>query len=70
MSDKKATFFLVWNGAGSPTYRHETKQSAEREADRLARLNRGVNFFVLQSSSERVVDDLRVIEHDLEELPF
>ena len=70
MSDKKASFWLVWNGSGSPTYKHESKLRAEAEAERLALLNRGVKFFVLQSISECVVDEVRVVQHERDDIPF
>jgi hypothetical protein len=68
----KRTFWLVWcpeNGA--PTHKHETKESAGKEAERLARKYRGSTFVVLQSLHECLVDDLRTIEHEItDEVPF
>lgn len=50
MGDK--VFFLVWNPRTSQTrYRHETYQAAKDEAERLARLNNGESFYVLQAVS-------------------
>ncbi|MFG1304206.1 hypothetical protein V5F34_08705 [Xanthobacter autotrophicus] len=48
MDDK---FFLVWNpnGMGPPRYRHGTKESAEKEALRLAGENPGQTFHVLEN---------------------
>ncbi len=43
-------FWFVWNPAGrAPTYRHPSLVSAKTEADRLAALNPGQEFVVLQS---------------------
>lgn len=65
-------FWLVWNPRGDqPQRKHDTKASAEKEAERLARANRGERFIVLQSIIELVVDDVRRIEHaENSELPF
>lgn len=42
-------FWLIWNERGStPTVRHETKASARAEAERLARMNPGQSFHVLE----------------------
>ena len=71
---ERPAFWMVWNPQGhAPTKDHLTRQSAEREADRLARLNRGQRFIVLQSVSERVVDDVQVIAHvpdEADDIPF
>ena len=64
MSTQRPAFWLVWNPQReAPTRQHHTKRSAEIEAERLARLNRGQRFVVLQSVNERVVDDVQVIAH-------
>lgn len=72
MSDKKNSFWLIWNPQGdAPTRQHQTRHSATVEAERLARLNRGRRFIVLQSVGECVVDDVRHFEHEPEdEHPF
>lgn len=71
MSTQRPAFWMVWNPQGhAPTHQHETKRSAEIEAERLARANRGQRFIVLQSIGERVVDDVQRIEHVGDELPF
>ncbi|MFG1461787.1 hypothetical protein V5F77_02725 [Xanthobacter sp. DSM 24535] len=47
MSEK--AFFLVWNPEGrTPHYRHPSQASALAEAKRLAALNPGQKFYVLQ----------------------
>lgn len=67
-------FWLVWNPvARAPTYRHDTAESAESEAKRLARLKPGDSFIVLQSVARfRILD---VVKTDMrpdadEEFPF
>lgn len=71
---ERPAFWMVWSPQGhAPTRDHPTRQHAEREADRLARLNRGQRFIVLQSVSERVVDDVHVIAHvpdEADDIPF
>lgn len=43
------TFYLVWNKAGGvPNRSHVTRQSADKEASRLAAANPGKKFFVLE----------------------
>lgn len=43
-------FFLVWRpGYANPTKRHQDLQSAKTEAARLAEINPGSDFYVLQS---------------------
>ncbi|MEF2073527.1 hypothetical protein [Consotaella aegiceratis] len=45
-------FWMVWNPSGrAPTYKHETKASAETEAMRLAEVSPGDRFFVLKAVS-------------------
>lgn len=56
MNDK--SFYMVL-GAGEPTYKHATLQSARAEAERLARIHRGEKFYVLGAVGVAVVDDLK-----------
>jgi hypothetical protein len=72
MSNTQNAFWMVWNPNGhAPTHKHETRRGAELEAERLARCNRGQRFIVLQSISERVVDDMKVVEHVADrDIPF
>ena len=49
-------FYLVWNyNGGTPTVRHESREAAEREATRLAMLNKGQHFIVLSSLVDVVI---------------
>lgn len=58
------TFWFVWNPAADiPRMKHATLQCARTEAERLARLNRGQHFVVLQSLCECFIDDVRFVEH-------
>lgn len=75
MTDRTAAFWLVWNPERTaPVHRHNTEYSAIKEAERLARNNRGQRFIVLRSIEERVVDDMRKIEHTIDiacdDMPF
>lgn len=50
MNDKK--FWLIWNPSQighAPTYRHTTYESAKKEAERLARMSRGHDFYILEA---------------------
>lgn len=52
MAARKETFFLVWaDGGKSPTFRHTNMRSAQIEADRLARLDPGVEFIVVEAKT-------------------
>lgn len=43
-------FWMVWNPVGrAPVYRHESRASAEREAERLAKLNPTNEFYILEA---------------------
>lgn len=43
-------FWLVWNPEGrAPTYQHDSEESARSEAERLAKLNPGQSFYVLET---------------------
>ena len=48
-ADKLDHFWLVWNEQGDPPkLKHATLENAKREAGRLATLNPGQQFHVLQ----------------------
>lgn len=66
-------FWFVWNENGrNPTYKHQTFDSAKIEAERLANLNPGQTFVVLESRAECRKNSVTWIQHsDLsEQLPF
>ena len=59
MSDTKP-FWLVWQPeSGSPSIRHETKQAAITEAERLARAHAGRRFYVLAADHFIIKDELQ-----------
>lgn len=71
MSD--SAFWLVWNVNGAaPTYRHATGDSAVKEAERLARLNPGETFAVLQSVCARSVNNMQKtdLRPTIDDIPF
>ena len=41
--------FWMVVGNGAPYYRHRDESSAKREAERLAKLNPGLKFFVVKT---------------------
>lgn len=52
-------FWFVWNENGrAPSFKHMTQALATSEAERLARLNPGHTFVVLESVSLRKVDGM------------
>lgn len=68
-------FWMVWNERGdAPRVRHTSKESAHREAERLARLNRGSAFIVLESVEALVSNDVMVVDmrpaSRRDEMPF
>ena len=58
-------FFVVWNPShGLPRYQHATYEEAEAEAKRLALLNRGQRFIVMESCVTVTTDEpVKVIPH-------
>lgn len=68
-------FWMVWNERGdAPRVKHPNKESAHREAERLARLNRGSTFIVLESVEALVSNDVMVVDmrpaDRRDEMPF
>lgn len=56
-------FWMVWNERGdAPRVKHTTKESAQREATRLARLHRGHSFIVLESVQACISNDVLVVD--------
>lgn len=52
MDEHPSDFWLVWNPmGGNPAYRHLGSASATVEAERLASLNPGQEFYVLHAIS-------------------
>jgi hypothetical protein len=69
--ETKKPFFVVWCPKKSaPIFRHATLALAEHEAERLARLNPGMEFFVLGTVSSRQVTDMVRVRFNGVDLPF
>lgn len=67
----RKAFWIVWNpNGGAPTRKHESLESAQFEADRLARKHKGETFVVLQSISGSVVRDIHRVDLRPVEPPF
>ncbi len=57
MDDER--FWMVWCPEGrAPTVKHDSYERAVSEAERLARANPGREFFVLQATDMRCVNDM------------
>lgn len=68
MTDK---FWFVWRvGGDGPTHRHVCEQSAKWEAERLARINPGVEFVVLEATHSVTKNDVLWRELETNEPPF
>ena len=67
-------FWFVWNGNGltPPKFKHTSESSAREEAARLARLNRGHTFVVLESKASVQSTDVQWWEYDWgpQQIPF
>lgn len=70
----KQVFWLVWNpDRGSPSFKHESKEAAIAEAERLARVNPRSDFFVLQAIGVRRDDSMVRVDFEKSEddgIPF
>lgn len=69
---KKDCFWMVLADNSSETrFRHDTAEKAKTEAKRLAGLNPGVRFFVLQSIGAMVKNDpVSWEDHETDPIPF
>jgi hypothetical protein len=66
-----AAFWMIWSPQGGcPTARHDTRQSADAEAERLARANTGRQFYVLQALAMFEANVVRRVELYDEGRPF
>lgn len=65
-------FWLVWcEGGDASTYKHDTELSARTEAERLAKLNRGRTFHVMEVIASVKVTDVMWREYGgPEDCPF
>ena len=58
---ERNTFWMVYGlNQGPPAVRHESEGSALREAERLARSNPNVAFFVLEATHRLRKQDVRI----------
>ena len=65
MEERK--FWLVWNLQGrNPSVVHPSKELAEKEAGRLARLHPEYVFYVVEVLSKHFVEERPVIRVELE----
>lgn len=72
---RRKVFWLVWcEGGGSPSYKHDTKGDAQREAERLARENPSYAFAVCECvgvvRKSDITWDVMTDEDDIEGIPF
>lgn len=52
MDEMNGRFWMVWNDSPfgrTPVYKHPTQQAAKEEAERLAKMNPGVRFWVMEA---------------------
>ena len=64
-------FWLVWSAAGyPPRHRHDTRQSAEAEARRLAAMAAGHEFFVLAPVARVACSEMTIDHYWSDEVPF
>lgn len=67
--ENNEVFFMVWReGTGAIHHRHETRESALFEAERLARENPSVRFYVVEATDYVV---WKAVQHvELSGIPF
>ena len=65
-------FFIVWcpTGPTPPKHRHEVREHAVQEAERLARAHPGNEFFVMQADTMRAVNDMKRVDYMSPDIPF
>ncbi|MCE4544622.1 MULTISPECIES: hypothetical protein [unclassified Caballeronia] len=71
MTEDRDTFWIVWcpTGTAPPSHRHEHYEQAVREAERLATLAPGKEFYVMGAEAMRVVDNMKRVTFS-REIPF
>lgn len=71
MNELNGKFWMVWNPARyAPTYKHPSKESAQAEAGRLARMNPGQHFWVMEAQGFMRTSDPCVWTEAETGLPF
>lgn len=64
-------FWMVWNPAASaPRHRHDTEREAIAEAERLARTHPGQEFYILEATHLRTVNEPMQKVKLLHPIPF
>lgn len=70
---RQRQFWMVWNPNGSmPRHQHFSEGDANREAERLAKANRGQTFYVLACIGGKITDavqDIEILPYD-HDIPF
>ena len=69
----KRDFYLVWSEpSGYTKFRHDTREEAQEEAERLSRLHKGKRFYVLYALESCVANDVSwdTPEASGDDLPF
>jgi hypothetical protein len=70
MAERRNGFWMIWcEDGGVPTVRHASYEDADREAQRLARSNRGSVFYVLRCVGGRVMPFPETTEIEVEYEP-
>ena len=76
MAVKRKRFWMVWNPEGSqPRAKHYSRESADREAARLATIHPGQEFYVLKCVGGVMADippveNFKMVKADHDEIPF
>lgn len=73
MNYTRGKFWIVWcpTGVTSPSYRHESYESAVAEAERLARCSGSAEFYVMGAETMRKVDNMARTDFvDTDKPPF
>jgi len=72
MSERLEAFFIIWcpTGPHSPKHRHVSRGAAVKEAERLARVHPGNEFYVMQADTMRTVDDMKRVDFEAPDIPF
>lgn len=64
-------FWMIYGlGQGSPTCIHDTFESANTEAERLARQHPGIHFYVLGTMGCAVKTDVEYRRIEIDGIPF
>lgn len=68
----KKFWMVMGERSSSCSFRHPTEQAAKAEAERLARLNKGEAFIVLEATDAVCITDTRWVKLGVadEEIPF